>query len=67
LTDTFLPFLANKKGFAESTRQWQFYRALIHWYDTIIQEVMLKTVIGHCRIGYFSWNVMVQFLWGKLL
>jgi hypothetical protein len=63
--DTLPPFLANKKGLAESFRQWQLYRALIHWYDVIIWKVVLKTVIAHCRIGHFNWNVIVQFITSK--
>ena len=45
--DTLHPFLTNEKEVTESTRQWQFYRVLICWYDMIIWEVALKTVIAH--------------------
>ena len=46
-TDTFPPFLANKKGVAESARQWLFYIVLVRWYDAIIREVTLKTVLAY--------------------
>ena len=46
-TDTFPSFLANKKGVAESTRQLLSYIVLVCWYNAIIWEVTLKTVLAY--------------------
>ena len=47
LMDTLHPFLTNKKGIAESTRQLRFCRELIHNCHVIICEATLKCIIAH--------------------